>query len=332
MQRLVALVGGGSNGKGTFIKLLKKFIGKENLCTSELRELSQGGFETSAIYKKLVCFMGEVSYDDLKNTNQIKKLTGEDDIRFCFKDKTAFTDSSITTLISATNSLPNTPDKTLGFYRRWLIIDFPNQFASINKDLIADISEEEFSNLATKVLKILKELYETQKFTNEGNFEDRMNRYEERSNPVQKFIETHCSEVIGDKIELRVLGTAFNEYARDNHLRIMNVRQISKILKDDGYDMGNRKVDVEGEKISKYFILNLALKTHGTHETHGNPKSFPRKKSLQHSVGSVGSVGFSNTSNSNSDTYNTKDKSITPESPNSCPGCNKDKCICEVKE
>jgi putative DNA primase/helicase len=293
MQRLIALVGGGSNGKGTYVKLLKRFIGKDNICTSELKELSGGGFETSAIYKKLVCFMGEVSYDDLKNTNQIKKLSGEDDIRYCFKGKTPFTDYSITTLISSTNSLPKTPDKTLGFYRRWLIVDFPNQFEAISKDLIADIPEVEFNNLATKVFRILRGLYKTQKFHNEGNFQERMERYEERSNPLQKFIEKCCIENVGQKIELRVFSNAFNEFAKSNHLRIMTVRQISKTLKDDGFDIGQRKMDESGS--SKQVILNLSLnlpkKTNETNETNETPKSFLHGKTVESSVGFVGSVG-----------------------------------------
>jgi len=90
MQRLIALIGGGSNGKGTYIKLLNKLVGRDNSCSSELKELCNSGFETSMIYKKLVCVLGEISQGDLKNTNQIKKLAGEDEIRFCFKGKTAF--------------------------------------------------------------------------------------------------------------------------------------------------------------------------------------------------------------------------------------------------
>jgi P4 family phage/plasmid primase-like protien len=292
MQRLIALHGGGSNGKGTFMKLLKRFLGEDNICTSELKELVGSGFETSSIYKKLVCFMGEVSYDDLKNTNQIKKLSGEDDIRFCFKGKTPFTDKSITTLISATNSMPRTPDKTMGFYRKWLIIDFPNQFTTISKDLIENIPDYEFSNLARKILNILKELYKTQQFDNEGDFEERMNRYEERSNPIQKFIENNCVEINGEKIELKIFANIFNDYAKTNHLRILSVRQISKILKEDGFELGSRSVENDGNKSTKYFILNISLKTNETNETNVIPSRFLHEETILNSVSSVSSVSF----------------------------------------
>ena len=78
MQRIIALCGGGSNGKGTFIKLNYKFLGKENCVSSEIKSLSDNVFETAVLYRKLLCVMGEVSYGDLKNTNQLKKLGGED--------------------------------------------------------------------------------------------------------------------------------------------------------------------------------------------------------------------------------------------------------------
>jgi len=36
----------------------------------------------------------------------------------------------------------------------------------------------------------LKELYETPEFENEGDFEERARRYEERSNPVIRYFRT----------------------------------------------------------------------------------------------------------------------------------------------
>jgi len=260
MQRLIALVGGGANGKGTFLKLLVKFLGEENVTSSELRELSGNGFETSAIYRKSACIMGEISYDDLKNTNQIKKLAGEDHIRFCFKGKTPFSEGSITTLLSATNSLPNTPDKTVGFYRKWLIIDFPNQF-EIKHGILESIPESEFNNLSKKIIGTLKELYETQEFNNEGDYEERAKRYEERSNPIMRFIEENCEEVMDLNTELKLFCNKFNEYSKEHHLRLLTVIQIGKVLRDEGFEIGSRQVWYgENNRVSKKVILNLVLK------------------------------------------------------------------------
>ena len=263
MQRIIALCGGGSNGKGTFIKLNYKFLGKDNCVSSEVKTLSENIFETAVLYRKLLCVMGEISYDDLKNTNQLKKLGGEDLISFQFKGKTPFTDENTATCICLTNSLPSTPDKSIGFYRKWLIIDFPNQFKQIKKDLIEMIPEEEFENLALKCLNKLKKLYRTREFTNEGNFEDRIKKYEERSNPVMSFVDECCKEENGENVVLRTFTNALNVYLKAKHLRIMTSKQVGKVLREEGFVVGNRKID----GVSFVVIINLSFLTRKTIET-----------------------------------------------------------------
>ena len=255
MQRIFALCGGGSNGKGTYIKLNYKFLGKENCVSSEIKNLSEDKFEPAVLYKKLLCVMGEVSYDDLKNTNMLKKLGGEDMISFQFKGKTPFSDENTASCVCLTNSLPNTPDKSLGFYRKWHIIDFPNQFNGIEQDIISKIPETEFENLALKCLKILKNLYNSKKFTNEGSFQERMEKYEQHSNPIQKFIEFHCIEEVGQTTSLRDFSNSLNNYLKENHFRILSAHQVGKILRNEGFLVGNRKIN----DISSVVILNLKL-------------------------------------------------------------------------
>ncbi|MEA3413904.1 MAG: phage/plasmid primase, P4 family [Nanoarchaeota archaeon] len=256
LQRMIALVGGGSNGKGTFIKLLRKFIGQDNCTSSELALLSTNNFETSMIYKKLVCEMGEVSYNDLKNTNQIKKISGEDELRYCFKGKTPFSDFSPTTCLINTNSLPTTGDKTVGFYRRWLIVDFPNQFP-IKKGIIESIPEEEFNNLAKKCVTLLKEMYEDHKFENEGNYQERMERYEERSNPVMRFVELSCEENFEGYISIKNFSKHLNNFLKEKHLRVITPKEIKKNLKDEGFEIRRGTKDY----VTDTYIFNLSFKT-----------------------------------------------------------------------
>ena len=256
MQRIFAFCGGGSNGKGTFIKLNYKFLGKDNCVTSEIKNLSEDKFEPAVLYRKLLCVMGEVSHSDLKNTNQIKKIAGEDMLSFQFKGKTPFSEENTATCACLTNSLPNTPDRSLGFYRKWSIIDFPNQFSGINHDIIGSIPEIEFNNLAKKCIRILKRLHETKIFTNEGSFEDRMRRYEERSNPVMKYLEEFYEEDIDGMVSIRGFSNECNEYLKKNHLRIMSAIQIGKILREEGFSVGKRKIN----DTSTVVITNLIKK------------------------------------------------------------------------
>jgi len=260
LQMIVALTGSGSNGKGTFLQVLTKFIGEKNTCSSELKTLAMRNFETSALYKKLLCQIGEVDIYDIKNTNLLKKLTGEDLIRYEFKGKTAFSEYSPTTCIIATNSLPITPDKSIGFYRRWLIIDFPHQF-KVKRNVLSRIPDVEFNNLARKVVSILKELYKRGEFTNAGSIEERTSRYEDRSNPVERFIEGFCEDMPDEKIKLQEFTTKLNKVLKNRHLRPMNIRQVSSILREElGYEVGSRRIEENGVGTSARVILNLKFK------------------------------------------------------------------------
>jgi len=273
MQRLFALCGGGSNGKGTTMKLLQMFLGLENITSSELKQLSENQFETAVLYRKLVCIMGEISHSDLRDTNQLKRIAGEDLLRYCFKGKIPFSDINTALCIALTNSLPSTPDKSIGFYRKWNIIDFPNQFLDIKGNVLLEVSQEELENLSLKCFKILKNLYKVSSFTNEGSFDDRVQRYEERSNPVMHFLEEYYEEIVGENIPLRDFSDHCNKVMKEKHLRILSAKQIGKIIRDEGYANGNRTIGGTSMNV----ILNLKIK-----ENYHNYHNYPNPESKSH--------------------------------------------------
>jgi phage/plasmid-associated DNA primase len=164
-----------------------------------------------------------------------------------------FTADNTATAVCLTNSLPTTPDKSIGFYRKWLIIDFPNQFLPIKENLIERIPIKEFNNLSKKCLRILNELYENPSFTNEGTFEDRTRRYEERSNPVMKFIEEEFEETAGENIILREFVNDCNIYLKQKHLRVLTAIQIGKNLREEGFNISKRTINGSSSTV----IVNL---------------------------------------------------------------------------
>ena len=265
MQRIIALTGGGSNGKGTFLKLIEQLLGRNNCISVDIKKLSTNNFAMSSIYKKLVAFAGEVGYNDLASTNVLKKITGEDLIEYEFKGKTSFTDDCITTFFIATNSLPITPDKSTGFYRRWVITDFPNIF-DIKADVLSGVSEKEYENLCFKSVNILKKLYDNRKFVNEGNYEERERKYEERSNPLPTFIEENCEEEAGCKIKLQEFWNKYNAWLKSKKLRIITIIQLGKQLRGLGQEVARSKFPNEPNTTS-VAVQNQKWKQKNTENT-----------------------------------------------------------------
>jgi len=188
IQRIIRLIGSGANGKGSFLRLLRKLLGKDNITSTDLMKLGRNRFETAKLYNKLVCEIAETNVTSLKFTSTLKRLTGGDLIDAEHKNKKPFTFENHTKLIIATNSLPQTTDKTKGFGRRWLVVEFNNTFTD-GKEATNKIPDIEFSNLCKKLIRVLKEPLAKGSFTNEGLASDRGARYDKLSNSVKAFIE-----------------------------------------------------------------------------------------------------------------------------------------------
>lgn len=265
LNRIFCLVGAGNNGKTSFLNLLNRFIGDENTTSTELDLLLSSRFEVCKLHRKLVALMGETDFTTMKKTSMLKKLSGKDKIGFEYKNKTPFEDFNYAKIMIATNNLPVTEDKTRGFYRRWFIIDFPNEFSE-KKDILKDIPDYEYSNLAYKTISILKKLLHYREFTNEGTIQDRQNRYEEKSNTVNSFIKKYCIKSLEDSdfLPFTEFYSKFVTYCKEHKHRVLNAKMVGRLLGNEGFERVNRTStisdDVEKTSTSSRVIVGLKWK------------------------------------------------------------------------
>lgn len=261
IHRLFCFIGEGLNGKSCFLRLLKKFIGEDNVTSTELDTLLTSRFEITKLHKKLVCIMGETNFSEISKTSVLKKLTGQDTIGFEYKGKTPFDDINYAKILIATNNLPSTTDKTTGFYRRWAIIDFPNKFSE-DKEILEDIPEEEYEILAVKSLFVLKDLMTKRKFHKEGTIEERAKRYEDHSDPLEKFLKEYTEEDFEGYIWKFEFEKTFNEWCKDNRFRQMSDVSIGKKMKEKAIEQGQKRPDwlVDGQQKSVRAWLGIKWK------------------------------------------------------------------------
>ena len=217
-----ALIGSGRNGKSVFQRILTKFLGHDNCSATELETLLGNRFESFKLYKKLACQLGETNWDMLTKTSLLKKLSGGDLIGFEQKNKDPFDDYNYAKIIINSNSLPSSNDTSEGFYRRWMIIEFPNTFPE-GKDVLKTVPEEEFSNLARKCIKILPKILKEGKFHNQGSIKERRARYIAASNPFPFFIKKFC---ILEENEFILENELFSEYLK--FLRKIKARPVTR--------------------------------------------------------------------------------------------------------
>ncbi len=252
IHRIFCLIGSGSNGKSTFLKILTKFVGQENVTSSSLNLIIKERFEGSKLLNKLVCLMGETNFNLISNTSFLKNLTGEDLVRCEFKGKDVFDFENYAKLVMATNSLPPTADKTEGYYRRWKIVEFNNKFTK-EKNVIKEIKKSEYENLALKCFNIAKVLWKERVFTNDTNFEGRKKAYEEKSNPLNKFIKENFVKDINSEVLFTEFYEELTTFLDERGFRNLSVIAVSKQLKNEGFEVKN----LSKKNRSGKFILGL---------------------------------------------------------------------------
>lgn len=217
IHKAVMLIGEGANGKSTFLELLRAMLGNHNVSTIPLQEFESNRFALASLYGKLANIYADLSDTALRKTGLFKMLTGGDTISAEFKFRDKFYFKNYAKLIFSCNKVPRTPDDTTAFFRRWIIVNFPNQFTDDNpktdKNLIQKLTtEKELSGFFNYALEGLQGLLENGKFSYSKSTEETREAYVRASDPVQAFI-MDCLEYAANSFETKEnVYKAFIEY------------------------------------------------------------------------------------------------------------------------
>ena len=261
IHRVFTLFGSGRNGKGQFMTLLINLIGRYNTCATSLERLSASRFEATKLRNRQAAFISETNFTVLSKTAQLKELCGGDPIPGEYKGKTPFDFVNSAKIIVATNSLPETTDKTRGFYARWLIMEFKNEFDK-GVSVVDSIPEWEYENLCRKCVRHLKNLLEVGRFDKDGTIDERIEMYEKTSSPIATFIRDNC-ETQGDYYEpMWVFGDAFKEWCKTKNYRDMSTKEVYKWI-DGNYDTTRENYTQNGKRKQWQTVKGIKLRKNG---------------------------------------------------------------------
>lgn len=245
-QVLIWLIGSGLNGKGSYLRLIKRILGNDNITSNDFSRLldAKNRFEIVTLYNKLVCLMGETDYATIYKSAKLKTLTGGDQQTAEKKGaNNRLNFVNFAKLICASNSLPISNDNTDGFHRRQVIIKF-NQKFEVGKEVSDAISEEELSNFCGELVKMAKEVYNKGRLINvDYNINSMREEYERLSNPIISFLETFYEEDPQYYVIKKFFIDDFKKYLKDNNKRVLSNKEITTLLKMQGFEERKKKIE-----------------------------------------------------------------------------------------
>lgn len=191
LHKALMLVGDGANGKSTLIELIRRFLGRGNTSSISLQSLLENRFAIASLYGKLANLYADLPDSTLKQTGVFKMIAGGDTLSAEKKFKPHFEFEPTCKLIFSANRVPPSSDDSSAFFRRWIIINFPNKFEGDRRDpnIIEKISSsKELSGFFNLVVEHLKNLLDRGDFSYSKSTEETREDYIRKSDPVRAFV------------------------------------------------------------------------------------------------------------------------------------------------
>ncbi len=194
IHKAFVLLGDGDNGKSVWIKLLVAMVGLGHTSQVPFQRLGSK-FKTAELKGKMLNFYSDLPPQGLFFTDTFKMLTSEDPMSIEEKFLKSQTFINYAKLIFSANQLPKTYDETDGFFRRIILIDFPNKFDGPNRDdhLLEKLTTpEELSGFLNLAISGLNRLLKSHKFTYAKTLDEVRADYNKRATPgmaIKEFVE-----------------------------------------------------------------------------------------------------------------------------------------------
>ncbi|MCX4274024.1 MAG: phage/plasmid primase, P4 family, partial [Acetatifactor sp.] len=194
------LTGDKSNGKSTFLDMVKSMLGEENISALDLKELGDR-FNTSMMFGKLANIGDDISNSYISDTSILKKLITGETVKAEEKGRPPINFTSYAMHIYSANDIPHMKDPTGAVLRRLLLIPLNGKFTKDTLDYDPFIrhklnQSEHMEYFIQCALDGLVTVLKNKVYTVPAKSEQQKESYERENNPILAFIDDVGKESI----------------------------------------------------------------------------------------------------------------------------------------
>ncbi len=188
----------------------------------------------------------------LNMTSSFKMLTGGDTIGAEKKFHDYYSFVNYARLVFSANKPPKIYDEdSYAFWRRWIIIEFPNQFTGTDKDinLLSKLtSKEELSGLLNIALNGLERLLKNSTFSYRKSIDETTEYYLRASDPIYAFVQDRCEQDSEAWISKDDLYDAFCKYCEKNGIPLLKPNAFARAFQNQTAIRVRSTRPIEGDK------------------------------------------------------------------------------------
>ena len=202
LSKAFVLTGDKSNGKSTFLDMVKNVLGEGNYSALDIAELDER-FSVATMAGKLANIGDDISDEFMagRSIANFKKLVSGNQVKAEIKnDPNIFFMKPTVKLLFSANEIPRMKDKTGAVLRRLVIVPFNARFSKDDPDydpyITYKLREETVMKYMVRLgVEGLRRVIESKTFTPSGKVQKELADYEVQNNPILLFLQEKDFEI-----------------------------------------------------------------------------------------------------------------------------------------
>lgn len=269
-EKALILFGDGSNGKSTFVKVLRQLFGEQatsnvsarNLSNDQILKLTEG---------KLINIAEENSADSFKNSELLKNFISGGKISIKEVYTKPYEISATAKLVMLCNRLPSTFDTTHGMLRKFFIVPFDATFTDETKDInLYRNLLEELPGIANWAIEGYKRLKRQGNFSKSETVDKAMQRFTQSNDSVLMWMTESVEFTEDDAIQCnrQELYDDYRDFCRSNGIREQSARAVYEGIRARGKKILKKEVQEHRPKLGKDRVYTMSNVIHLTKLKH----------------------------------------------------------------
>lgn len=231
LKTFMILCGQSNTGKSVLIRFFETLIGRQNVSSLSMHELNMR-FYPSQLYNRLLNSCADNSSLPLSSIENLKKITGGDQIMHEKKGKEPFFFVPFCKLIFSFNQLPlQLEEKSNAFYKRMRIL-FMNTELFLNNDYVNDLCSEEG---VTEMIPYLLRLLPVKDIPRTTMSDKYVEALRQDSDSIHAFIAKCCVTGLGNTVDKNALYEEYCRFCIDTGRENSKKHSFMRNLRAQGY-------------------------------------------------------------------------------------------------
>lgn len=275
LQKFLVLEGEGGNGKTVYFAAMTAMLGEDNVSHVSIENFD-GRFELGTTIGKYANISGDAGEIDSVAEGVLKQFTGGDIMQFDRKNQTPISARPTAKLMAAWNARPRIRDKSMGLWRRMLLVPFNRTIPQSRRVLGMDkphwwIEQGEAPGILLWAIAGLHRLNKQGQFTQSQICDDAIEEYRADSNPALRFIDENVqllpAELLAEEMQKDLtdqhglpvdeLYNRYREWCTGENIKPLAKANFGKQIKNRFGDLKHRR----GSQGDRYFVYRLLCYT-----------------------------------------------------------------------